>query len=123
MILFESNEYLRDKNKFFFLDEYRNCEFTLFDTDNEKYAIARTHSGCPTYVWTKDNLTDDEYEYISKKIYSFIENGESRFTTKEAFYNYLKRVKCDLLVSENPFILGFLQVRNLIKPKECEGIF
>ena len=123
MSLFDSEEYQKEKNKFFFLDEYKDLDTTLFETDHETYAISRSNSGCPTYIWTKDNLTDDEYEYISRRLIDFIENSESRFTTKKEFYKYLLKVKSGLLVSKETFILGFLEVKNLIKPKECEGQF
>lgn len=123
MTFFESKEYLDEKNKFFFLDEFKDLETTKFLTDNETYAMSKTGTDCPTWVWTKSGLTDEEYELVASKLYDFLEKGESRFTSKKEFYNYLVRVKHELLVDNKTFLLGFLQLDYLTKPKKCEGSF
>ncbi len=123
MNYYETKEYLNEKNKFFFLDYGKDLDTTKYKTDNKTYAMTKTDDYNPTWVWTKDNLTDEEYSLVAQQLYDFLVNGESRFTSKKEFYNYLVKVKHELLLDYKTFLLGFLEVKELVKPKKVEGRF
>lgn len=123
MNVLEIDNFVKDKNKFFAVTAFSNLETSMVTTDKENYLIMYSGFGNPTWIWTKDNMRDEEYENVVKVLCEFIKDDSHRFTSKKEFYDYLVRTNSKYFCSTDKYLLGFLQAYKLVKPKPVNGIF
>jgi len=123
MNVLEIDNFIKDKNRFFAVTAFSNLETSMVTTDKENYLIMYSGFGNPTWIWTRDNLNDEQYENVVRVLSKFIKDDRCRFTSKKEFYDYLVRTNSKYLCSTDKFLLGFLQAYKLVKPKPVNGIF
>ena len=54
--IFRSDEYQKDKDKFYLINQNLKSDTVLLYSDEENYVICRGAIGWPTWIWTKDNF-------------------------------------------------------------------
>lgn len=118
--IFNSNEFLKDKVKFqLILQNLDSVELELY-SDEENYILCRGSKKLPTWIWTRDNIDKSLIKEIEEVIDLYRLGFESRFTAKRELYELLVKDKYKSL-GDYYFEMGFLECKNLIIPKKCDG--
>ena len=120
--IFETDEYKKDKNKFYIIEMNLSSLGLMLYSDEASYVICRGEEGRPTWVWTADDITDEKMSealsVITDKYLSLTES--TKYTAKKEFYSYLKRVGYPYLGDEY-FEMGALECKNAKRPVKCRG--
>ena len=66
------NDYVNEKRKFYLLELICNDQNSKVMTDHESYLIGRISEKDPTWIWTKDNITDEEFNKIKDAVKAYI---------------------------------------------------
>ncbi len=104
--VFKSKEYLKDKLKFYVLEQNLPSENLELHSDLENYVVCRGNKNYPTWVWTKDNFPLDKLKELKNTLTLYLLDGKTRFTCKQELYNLL--VDYENLNKEDYFKLGCL---------------
>ena len=121
-IIFESDEFKKDKYKFnLIFKNFTSPELELY-SDEESYIFCRGSKKWPTWIWTKDIIEEEKIDEIEKLIKQFLtDNDKDKFTCKKEIYDILVDRKFDLINLDDYFEMGFLVCFKTKKPKECDG--
>ncbi len=86
--IFQSEEFLKDKYKFNIVSKILAGEEVLLFSDEENYFLARNKVGMPTWIWTKDGLSDLEtLEEIKAVLELYLTDLEfDQFTCRKEYY-------------------------------------
>ena len=109
----------QEKDKFYVISLIATGEDPKMISDLENYIIARSAVGLPTWIWTKDNLSQEKLREIEEILEEYYESGENQFTCKKEVYDYLKEKQETTKYLE----MGFLSCKETIKPLKGKGIF
>lgn len=122
--IYDNDKYIREKNKFYFIDFIRvNSPEMLAYSDEKNYVIARGGRGYPAWIWTVDGISESKMSEVAEIIAEcFLTEGEkSKFTAKKEFYDFLKKVNYPYLNQEDYFEMGTLECKEVKEPNICEG--
>lgn len=121
--IFQSEEFLKDKYKFNIVSKILAGEEVLLFSDEENYFLARNKVGMPTWIWTKDGLSDLEtLEEIKDAIRLYLTDLEfDQFTCKKEYYKYLIDTGFEKLNKDDYFELGFLSCDKVKDVKQTDG--
>ena len=90
-------------------------------TDEENYFIARTREGLPTWIWTKEGISEEKIEEVKEVMENFLtDNEKDSFTCKKAFYDILKGNNFKSLNSDY-YEMGSYYCPSTIEPRKSEG--
>ncbi len=118
--IFQSEEFQKDKYKFFLiLQNLPSPELELY-SDEENYIICRGSKKYPTWLWTKDNFDKSILKEIEEVMDLYRLDIDTRFTCKKELYELLKKDNFSSL-GDYYFEMGFLTCNKTIKPKETDG--
>lgn len=119
--IFQSQEFQKDKYKFFILLQKLSDKSLKLYSDEENYIVCGDEdSKYPTWIWTKDNFDASLLPEIESAIELFLQDRETRFTCKQELYNYLAKNNFDYL-GDYYFEMGYLTCKETIKPKYSDG--
>ena len=120
--IFFSEEFQKDKYKFYLITQNLKSESVVLYSDEENYVICRGAIGWPTWIWTKDNLDLEKLVEIEQAIELYLtDNEKDKFTCKKELYDLLVNAGYDKLNLEDYFEMGTLFCRQTKKPRECKG--
>ena len=80
--LFQSNEFQKDKYKFFLILQNLGSETLELYSDEENYVLCRGSLTWPTWIWTKDNFNINILTEIEEAIDLYRLDVDTRFTLK-----------------------------------------
>lgn len=118
--IFQSDEFQKDKYKFYIILQNLNSENLVLYSDEENYVLCRSGKEWPTWIWTKDNLDVTLLPEIENAIDKYRLEFDTRFTCKKELYNLLKNDNYKNL-GDYYFEMGYLVCNKTIKPKETDG--
>ncbi len=108
----------KEKRQFFFLPLIEKEKQSITRKKENSYWIGRGNPNVPTWIWTKDNLSREDYCEIKQILEEdFLFTEEKPFTTKKELYELLSEdyITCDY------FELGYLECHELQKIKLSPG--
>lgn len=119
--IFQSQDFQKDKYKFFILLQKLSTESLKLYSDEENYILCGDEdSKNPTWIWTKDNFDVSLLPEIESSIELFLQDRETRFTCKQELYDYLVKDNFNYL-KDYYFEMGYLTCKEPIKPKYSGG--
>ena len=113
------NDYVNEKRKFYLLELICNDQNSKVMTDHESYLIGRISEKDPTWIWTKDNITDEEFNKIKDAVKAYITEKENKFTCKKELYERLSQE----FDTDNYFEVGYLECNELNEIENKKGLF
>ena len=117
--ILKSEEFQKDKYKFFLiLQNLPSSELELY-SDEENYLLCRGGIEWPTWIWTKDNFDRSLLKEIEKAIDLYRLDKDTRYTSKKELYDLLKEDNYDL--GDYYLEMGYLYCEKTIPPKEADG--
>lgn len=119
--LFNRKEYLEDRLKFCYVDLNRKLELARVFTDDDTYLGVYTSDEVPVWLWTQDNLSKEKLEELKQKLTNLLDLGNYEVASRLEVFEYLKSAGYPYLESNSYFELGFLECKNAVKPRECDG--
>ena len=120
--IFYSEEFQKDKYKFFLIMQNLKSESVLLYSDEENYVICRGAVGLPTWIWTKDGIDHDKVVEIEEAMkYYLTDSPKDKFTCKKELYDYLLEDDFELLNRDDCFEMGTLFCRNVKEPRKTDG--
>ena len=120
--IFYSEEFQKDKYKFYLITQNLKSESVILYSDEENYVICRGAIGWPTWIWTKDNFDITKLGEIEQAIELYLtDSDKDKFTCKKELYDLLVNVGFDKLNTEDYFEMGTLYCKQTKKPKDCDG--
>ena len=108
-----------EKGKFYLLELISRSPDSLMCTDNETYLMGRSNPGLPTWIWTKDNLEEENYLKVVEDIKKYIVDEEHKFTCKKELYEKLSKT----FETDNYFEMGYLECNELKEIENKKGLF
>ena len=108
-----------DREMFYVISLIATGDSPKMISDKESYIVARSAPGLPTWIWTKDNLSETKKKEVEKVLEDFYEKGRNDFTCKKEFYEYLKEKE----KTDHYLEMGFLSCKEVTKPEKGKGIF
>lgn len=116
--LFLNKDFLKDKEKFSLVYKMLKSKEKLFLSDEENYLLAKGTKGYPTWVWTKDNLSNEKLlEVLNLLKENYLVEDENKFTCKKEVYEYFK----NNLDTYDYFEMGFLLCKKLNDVEKANG--
>lgn len=120
--IFSSDEFQKDKYKFYLITQNLQSESVLLYSDEESYVICRGAAGLPTWIWTKDGFDAAKVTDVAQAMEFYLTGGpKDRFTAKKELYDLLAATGYDKLNPGDYFEMGALLCRQTKKPRECDG--
>ena len=121
--IFKSEDFLKDRYKFDMIHKILSGEEITLYSDEENFFLARNEVGKSTWIWTKDDLTDEKNLEEIKEVMSlyFSDLESDQFTAKKEFYDYLDKTDYKNLNREDYFEMGFLICENTKPAKKVDG--
>ena len=118
--LFKSEEFQKDKYKFFLiLQNLSSNELELY-SDEKNYVLCRGGLKWPTWIWTKDNFDKDLVKEVEEAIELYRLDTDTRYTAKREFYNLLVEDKYESL-GDYYFEMGFLECNKTVPARKTDG--
>ena len=72
-----------EKEKFYVLSLIATGENPLIVSDLNNYVIARSEVGLPTWIWTRDDISEEKIKELEEQLEQYYEPGENKFTSKK----------------------------------------
>lgn len=119
--LFETEEYKRDKTKFFFVERNRKLASAKVYTDNQTYVACQGDTNLPVWVWTLENLSLNNLKDLKEVLTNYLDNCEVHVTSRREVYDYLVNTNYQYLEQSSYFEMGFLECNKVLEPTKCEG--
>ncbi|MBR1884156.1 MAG: GNAT family N-acetyltransferase [Clostridia bacterium] len=121
--IFESEEYLKDKYKFYIILKNLQSPTLELYSDEKNYIICRGKIDLPIWIWTKDDFDKNVAEEIENTISTMlVEESKTKLTCKKELYDLLVKRKYNKLDLNDYFEMGFLICRKTKEPKKCDGV-
>lgn len=118
--LFQSNEFQKDKYKFFLILQNLGSETLELYSDEENYVLCRGGLTWPTWIWAKDNFNINILPEIEEAIDLYRLDVDTRFTCKKELYDLLVQDNFEAL-GDYYFEMGYLVCNKTIEPKKTDG--
>lgn len=109
----------QEKDKFYLLSVIALSSSPLMYSDLENYIIGRSETRYPTWIWTKDNLSEEKTDEITKILDKYLISGANKFTCKKELYDKLSKKYS----TKDYFEMGYLTCKEVVKPSQRKGIF
>lgn len=90
--IFQSDEFQKEKYKFFIILQNLKSENLELYSDEENYILCRSGKEWPTWIWTKDNIDTTLLQEIENAIDKYRLDFDTRYTCKKELYNLLKMI-------------------------------
>lgn len=119
-IIFKSDDFLKDKYKFYIALKILSSEQPLVYSDEENYAILQGHTEAPIWIWTKDDINQNYTSEIFECIRNFY-NTKVKMTCKKEFYDSIVNNKEIHLDDTHFFEMGSLYCNKTKQPKIIAG--
>lgn len=120
--IFSSEQFQKDKYKFYLISLNLKSKSVLLYSDEENYVLCRGEEGLPTWIWTKDNIDISKIEEIKSLMDLYLtDSDENKFTCKKELYDLLVSTGYDKLNLDNYIEMGTLYCRQTKPPKKCDG--
>ncbi len=120
--IFSSEEFQKDKYKFYLITQNLKSESVVLYSDEENYVICRGSIEWPAWIWTKDNFDVTKLEEIEQAIALYLtDRDKDKFTCKKELYDLLVNDGFDKINTEDYFEMGTLYCKQTKKPKDCDG--
>ena len=120
--IFRSDEYQKDKDKFYLINQNLKSDTVLLYSDEENYVICRGAIGWPTWIWTKDNFDITKLNEIMEVIELYLtDDDKDKFTCKKELYDLLVEAEFDKMNLDDYFEMGTLSCKKTKKPRQCDG--
>ncbi len=120
--IFFSEEFQKDKYRFYLITQNLKSESVVLYSDEENYVMCRGAIGWPTWIWTKDNFDLEKLVEIEQAIELYLtDNEKDKFICKKELYDLLVNARYDKLNLDDYFEMGTLFCRQTKKPRECNG--
>lgn len=120
--IFLSDEFQKDKYKFYIISLNLKSESVMLYSDEENYVICRGAEGLPTWVWTKDGFDVSKLEEITTVMNLYLTDADKdKFTCKKELYELLVNTGYDKLNTDDYFEMGTLFCRETKLPRKCDG--
>lgn len=91
--IFQSDEFQKDKYKFFIILQNLKSENLELYSDEENYILCRSGKEWPTWIWTKGNIDTTLLQEIENAIDKYRLKFDTWFTCKKELYNLLRNAK------------------------------
>ncbi len=116
-----SDEFQKDKYKFFLILQNLPSKDLLLYSDEENYIFCNGNRKFQTWVWTKDSFDKSLLNEIKEglKLYRF-EDSEAKFTCKKELYDLLKQDNYDGF-GDYYFEMGYLYCIETKEPRKTDG--
>ena len=108
-----------EKGKFYLLRLICSNNNSLISTDNETYLMGRSNLGLPTWIWTKDNLSEESYRKVKEDIKKYLVERENKFTCKKELYDKLSKE----FETDKYFEMGYLECKEIKEVENKRGLF
>lgn len=120
--IFESDAFLQDANRFYIIKmNFPSPELLLY-SDEECYVICRGAMGFPTWVWTADDIRDEQMAEIAQVLADeYLGPERNQLTAKPRFYEYLREINYPYLDPKDYFEMGTLECNRLKQIRRCDG--
>ena len=119
--VFNNENYLKEKTKFYFVEKSKNLESAKVYTDNENYLVCQSAPGVQVWLWTKDDLSLEKLKELKEVLLTnYVTNDKLTFTSKKEVYDYLLNTKDNYSLDEY-FEMGTLKCLKPVKPNECDA--
>lgn len=112
-------DYINDKGLFYLLELICTNPNSLIKTDNKTYLMGRSDLKYPTWIWTKDNLSDEEFNKVVGEVKEYIIEDKTKFTCKKELYDKLSKV----FETEDYFEMGYLECNELKEIENKNGLY
>lgn len=120
--IFSSDEFQKDKYKFYLILLNLKSESVMLYSDEENYVICRGIVGLPTWIWTKDGFDISKLEEIKNAMDLYLTDADKdKFTCKKELYDLLVSTGYDKLNTDDYFEMGTLFCRKTKQPRQCDG--
>ena len=120
--IFSSDEFQKDKYKFYLISLNLKSESVMLYSDEENYVICRGIVGLPTWIWTKDGFDISKLEEIKNTMNLYLTDADKdKFTCKKELYDLLVSTGYDKLNTDDYFEMGTLFCRKTKQPRQCDG--
>ena len=120
--IFNSEDFQKDKYKFFLITQNLKSASVLLYSDEENYVICRGAVGFPTWIWTKDGISREKVAEVEEAMkYYLTDSPRDKFTCKKELYDYLLEDGFEFLNREDYFEMGTLFCRNTKEPRKTDG--
>lgn len=121
--IFSSQEFQKDKYEFFLITQNLKSDSVLLYSDEENYVICRGAVGFPTWIWTKDGISQDKVLEIQEAIKYYLTGSPiDKFTCKKELYDHLLENGFEYLNADDYFEMGSLFCKSLKEPKKADGM-
>ncbi len=116
MDIYKNPNYLKEKNKFIFLLKQQSVSIS----DGENYIIGPQIKEYPIWIWSKDEIQEEQKEEIKKIIdEKCLQKKETLFVCKKALYDELEKN----FQTTDYFEMGYLECNKLKNYQEAAGVF
>lgn len=120
--IFDSEDFQKDKYKFFLITQNLKSDSVLLYSDEENYVICRGAVGFPTWIWTKDGINRDKVTEVEEAMkYYLTDSPRDKFTCKKELYDYLLEDNFEFLNRDDYFEMGTLSCKKVKKPRKTDG--
>ncbi len=120
--VFESEAFLRDANRFYIIKMNFPSPDLLLYSDEESYVICRGAMDFPTWVWTADDIRDEQMAEIAQVLADeYLQPERNQLTSKPRFYEYLREINYPYLDPKDYFEMGTLECHALKDIRKCDG--
>lgn len=118
-----SEEFQKDKYKFYILLKNLSSKELELYSDEENYIICRGGKQWPTWIWTKDNMDKSIIPEIEEGIRMYLlDEGNTKFTCKKELYDELVARNFEELNLEEYFEMGFLICHQTKETRKNDGV-
>lgn len=120
--VFDSDEYKKDRNQFYIIEQSLLSPEVLLYSDETKYLICRGQVGRPVWIWTVDGMSLNTMKEVAEIIaeHYLTEDTKCKLTAKREFYAFLKGMGFPYL-DEDYFEMGSLECHQVKRPRKCDG--
>lgn len=120
--IFESEAYLQDANRFYIIKMNFPSPDLLLYSDEKSYVICRGAAHFPTWVWTTDDIGEEQMAEIARILADeYLGPERNQITAKPRFYEYLRDSGYPYLDTGDYFEMGTLECHALKDIRTCDG--
>ena len=112
-LVFQSEEYKKDKYLFMILEKKINHEDAKIMSDEKNYVIVNESEDRWPWIWTKDNFDKSKLKEIEKLMEEYLVKDKMTFTAKKELYNALLDDNFELIDKSDYFELWFMKCEKL----------
>ena len=121
MLVFNNEDYLNERTKYYFVEKFKNLDGSKVFTDYDNYLVCQSAPGAQVWLWTKDNLSVEKLKELKGVLLNnYVTSDKLTFTSKRFVYDYLKDTSNSYELDEY-FEMGTLNCLDTVEPKEVDA--